>query len=193
MTRISHNMPDNDLLSQVKNINLMDDEFSFNRGGKTGQTIVLEQYNNCVKEGSKEMSPGGVQKRVINGEVVEVFVPNQVEIFINHVEMLKRALVHDTEHESDIAKKLNWFEEQRRRYILQYKKKRHDLLKYFNSLSSVKNPEGYSETDLYRDKYSRLKQHIERVYNEKMLELYQEQLFPFLTLLISRRSYFTGD
>jgi hypothetical protein len=50
--------------------------------------IVMEQLNHCIKEGSKEMDSGGIRKRIINGQEVEVSVPNQREIFCNGVDML---------------------------------------------------------------------------------------------------------
>lgn len=66
-------------------------------GGPTQATgikdIILRQYQRCCTEGSKEMNSGGVKKRVINGQVYEIAVPNQIEIFINSVEILKISLI----------------------------------------------------------------------------------------------------
>ena len=50
--------------------------------------IVLKQLQKCVEEGSKEMSGGGYRKRIFNNEVLEIFVPNQREVFVNNVKML---------------------------------------------------------------------------------------------------------
>ena len=51
-------------------------------------SIALKQYDHCIKEGSKEMQTGGIMERVINGERIQMIVPNQREIFINSVRML---------------------------------------------------------------------------------------------------------
>lgn len=56
--------------------------------GETIQQAVMRQLTYCVKEGSKEMSGGGVKSRILNGERVDYYAPNQREIFINAVEML---------------------------------------------------------------------------------------------------------
>ena len=55
--------------------------------------IALEQYKKCVIEGSKEMTTAGVIKRMINGEVFEIAVPDQREIFKNSVDMMKITLL----------------------------------------------------------------------------------------------------
>lgn len=61
-------------------------------GGSNFKEIVLRQFQKCGTEGSKEMTVGGLMKRVIDGKVVELPVPNQIEIFINSVEVLKMIL-----------------------------------------------------------------------------------------------------
>jgi len=50
--------------------------------------IVLKQLQKCVEEGSKEMSGGGYRTRILNGEQISIFVPNQREVFVNNVKML---------------------------------------------------------------------------------------------------------
>ena len=50
--------------------------------------IVLKQLQKCVEEGSKEKRGGGYRKRIFNNEVLEIFVPNQREVFVNNVKML---------------------------------------------------------------------------------------------------------
>ena len=50
--------------------------------------IVLKNVQTCMMEGSKEMDGGGVRRRIINNIPLEVYAPNQREIFINSVDML---------------------------------------------------------------------------------------------------------
>ncbi len=60
--------------------------------GLSEKEIILKLFQKSLMEGAKEMSPGGVQKRFINNEVVEFPVPNQREVFINSVDMLRVGL-----------------------------------------------------------------------------------------------------
>lgn len=64
-----------------------------NKDGLSIQSIVLEQYKGCCREGAKEMTEGGIFSRFIDGQLIEVAVANQREIFTNHVEMLRITLV----------------------------------------------------------------------------------------------------
>lgn len=74
------------------------DEFEFedSESSKSGagsfKEILLRQYSKCILEGSKEMTKGGVLKRLIDNKVYEFPVPNQFEIFTNSVGVLKRML-----------------------------------------------------------------------------------------------------
>ena len=52
------------------------------------QQIVLKQLEKCIDEESKEMDGGGLRNRVIDGNVIEIIVQNQREIFINSTEAL---------------------------------------------------------------------------------------------------------
>ena len=52
------------------------------------QQIVLKQLSKCIEEQSKEMDGGGLRNRVVEGNVIEIIVPNQREIFINSTEAL---------------------------------------------------------------------------------------------------------
>ena len=185
-------MTNNRFLKELEDIDLVDESaFTYrSKDSKSWKGIVLNHYDSCIKEGSKEMNIGGIQRRIINGEIIEVVVANQVEIFINHVEMLKRSLVAEISITPKIAKKMNYFETIRSKYITQYRDKRKQILTAYNNLSDNKGPDGYSQKEQYDGKYKKMMDHIKNIFNEKMLELYQEQLFPFLTELIAQRNYF---
>jgi len=62
------------------------------KDGLNEKEIILKLFQRALMEGSKEMNPGGVQRRLIGNEVMEFVVPDQREIFINSVEMLKTSL-----------------------------------------------------------------------------------------------------
>ena len=59
----------------------------------TIKTIILRQVHKCMLEGSKEMTQGGVIKKIVDNKLVEQNIPNQREVFINSVEMLKIPLL----------------------------------------------------------------------------------------------------
>ena len=59
-------------------------------GSKDGlgiKEISLSAFQKAMREGSKEMTQGGVFSRYVDGELVQFAIPNQREIFINSVEM----------------------------------------------------------------------------------------------------------
>ncbi len=51
-------------------------------------SVILRQISKCVAECSKELTQGGIQTRYIQGQVVEIAVPNQMEIIINSIQAL---------------------------------------------------------------------------------------------------------
>lgn len=58
------------------------------------RNICLKQYQVCIEQGSKEMTLGGLRKRIINGdEVITEIVDNQIELFNNSVEMLRILMI----------------------------------------------------------------------------------------------------
>ncbi len=95
--------------------------------GKGKKEIIYEQYERCLKEGSKEMSEGGILNRVINGKVESVFVPNQNEIFENSVNMLWVSIIFEIE-----GKYKGEFSKSAEHYKKQYEK----LNKDFNNVIS---------------------------------------------------------
>ena len=64
-----------------------------NKQGITVKEIVLEQYRKCCQEMSKEMTEGGVIRRLVGEDIIEFVAPNQIEIFINSVDGLKIILI----------------------------------------------------------------------------------------------------
>lgn len=91
---------------------------SYKKSGDVGiREIALEQYRKCVKEGSKEMSQAGVMRRFIDGQVQEIVVPDQKEIFKNSVEMLKITLLPsfmEKENKKKYFKYIDTYEKQKK-------------------------------------------------------------------------------
>jgi hypothetical protein len=145
--------------------------------------IALKQFQKCCEEGSKEMTNGGVMKRLINNEVVELAVPNQRELFINNVEMLRTIL----------KGKINKNKELMKPFILRFDSELERIKNEFNA-KKVRLDADFSKKHV-RNQYS------ERpAYNQLMQQYYEEyelgkvktykKMLDALSLLIDRLNYF---
>ena len=74
--------------SNIDNIEVEDGENFYGKKGLSKEQIILKALQKCMDEGSKEMTEGGIIKRMINNQVYELAVPNQKEIFINSIRIL---------------------------------------------------------------------------------------------------------
>ena len=74
--------------------------------GASKKEIILRHYSKCLAEGSKAMSPGGIQTRYIDGKVFEIAVPNQIEIYCNHVEHFRMMLNDEFKKLPSVAKNI---------------------------------------------------------------------------------------
>ena len=63
------------------------------QGAMTYEQIVLKQINRCADEGSKEMIGGYIKEKATNKGLVEVYVPDQREIYIQSITMLHDLLL----------------------------------------------------------------------------------------------------
>lgn len=73
---------------ELKPTMTVEDGGSYSHSELSIKQIVLKQFVKCSEEGSKEMVEGGVRKRLVDGQIEEVAVDNQREIFINSVKSL---------------------------------------------------------------------------------------------------------
>jgi len=168
---------------------LVEDEMSgFDGNKETRKEIISQHYKKLIEEGSKEMNPGGVQKRLIDNQVVEIMVPNQQEIYINHIEMLRLALLKDIELDAETVSALQKFDNKLIYLRRQFRNIRETIYNKIDSLSMTINPEGYSERDVYENKYRSYLNKLQKRYNNRLLELYKEELLPYLILLLSKRN-----
>lgn len=72
----------------------VEDGENYSSGKELGiGTISLEQFRRCCVEGSREMNRGGTKRRIVEGKLIEIDVPNQREVFINAVDMLHVILI----------------------------------------------------------------------------------------------------
>jgi len=169
-----------------------EEEYKFENPEDTGsqatsiKEIILRQYNKCVTEGSKEMNIGGVRKRVIDGQITEIAIPNQIEIFINSVKMLRLLLKS--------------YEEKEKKLIGDTMK---EITGKHNKLIEGHNQEIGKIAKAYRPQNERwvkknYRQHNERLNNCNMslekekVEIYAEYLSAMGTLL-NKLNYFDDE
>lgn len=57
------------------------------------KAIALKHLQECVRAGAVEMSEGGLQSRIINGQLIEFTAPNTEQIFCNSVDLLSIVLI----------------------------------------------------------------------------------------------------
>lgn len=55
--------------------------------------LVLRQFQRCIFEGGKEINLSGYVQRFVNGQLMELPVPDQAEIFIENVLMLRMIMI----------------------------------------------------------------------------------------------------
>jgi|TARA_Y100000310_G_C20613998_1_gene779583 vacuolar-type H+-ATPase subunit I/STV1 len=57
----------------------------------TRREIIISLYNQCLRESAKELVEGGIMQRYVDGELINIIVPNQKEIIINNISSLRIA------------------------------------------------------------------------------------------------------
>ena len=113
---------------------------------KSFKSITMDQYHKCCIEGSKEMTLGGVTTRFIDGEEISYAVPNQVEIFINSVDMLNNLLTAKVgQNHKFIGGKMKTYYGGMEKIKKLLKKSLENLKKEYKKTSVIIYPEGYSE------------------------------------------------
>jgi len=174
-------------------IEIEEDMFGMGGYGKDKEGykhIVLNQYKKCCEEGSKEMTSGGVLKRIIDGEVVEIMTVDQIEIFSNSVEMLKNLLLSSIKKFKDkFETKIKASETKIRMNETRRKEAYQKLNKWFREKSDVVNPEGVSEAEMNHKSYVMMNKEITKIYNKNVLRTHKE-LLGVLGLLLNHLNYF---
>lgn len=163
-------------------------KFGSTQKGTSRREIILNQYNKCVLEGSKEMTFGGVVRKFINGQVMEFSVPNQREIYINSVDHLKILLspeLRDEDYKLEIQEDMVKFYEKQRAINEEYAQRIGVLNeRYYKDLKRDS-----SVTADYNDKLIRAKNFKEG----QLVELYREELLDILTKIMSLINFFDDE
>lgn len=151
------------------------------QGAMTYEQIVLTQIRRCSEEGSKEMVGGYVKEKQTSKGVVEVYVPDQRDIYIQCITMLHDLLLawFDDEMNKDVEtfnSKLESAREQKVELLKQSYNATRD--KYIRNQIVQQINTGFVDRDSYPA----------RQFMEDKLQIYR-YLFQKLMLLYGRQRY----
>jgi len=171
---------------QVEDPNAMPTE------GGTVKELVMRQLSRCVTEGSKEMDGGGIRKRIVQGQLVEIGVPNQREIFINSVEMLYFILEPYLKNDKAVIKKVGKlfdnFDKNKDGICLEYQKNLTNAQNRANFITA--NARGWVKDDS-KGVYGEESQKARENYELKLVDLYKKRL-QALSFLLDELDYFSN-
>lgn len=87
---MQNNQDEQDILGLFENPK---DDSEMGRRDTSFKDVVIRHVERCIVEGSKEMSSSGTTKRILdNGRVLEIPVPNQIEVYCNCVKTLMESV-----------------------------------------------------------------------------------------------------
>lgn len=154
--------------------------------GKGIKEIILKQYERCILEGSKEMSHGGILKRVIDGKLHEITVPDQVEIFKNSVEMLRYALTaHAKKHEDIMNPFFDNFDNKIKQAIKNSEKLKESIQNELGEISSI----AIKGNPTIVHQFNRQLAEVDRNCEKEIIEAYKI-LFRGISVLLNELNYF---
>lgn len=156
-------------------------------------SIVLDTLAECQDNMAKEQGLGGTARRIINGEVVEILMPNQLEITVNSIRSLMLLLHSEILDHPKIAKKLNEFEEKLEKTKEVYDSNiAHVNMRYKEPhQSNIYDETKRQQIEEYRVNHRHKINSLMRRKREKVLHLHVEELFPLLMELLKELNYFT--
>lgn len=162
-------------------------------GGGSGKgvgikEISLNRFQRAMLEGGKEMTGGGVQTRVIDGQVIQIAVPDQREIFINCVKMSHITIIpkiNALKEEDDLKKKFIAWEDNNKTIKKTYVDKLRRLQQDYKSKpQDYLAPNGNSSEE-YNIKYTIIKEKLDLDRVEESREL-----LILISLLLHSLNYF---
>lgn len=175
------------IIQQDEDIDVEDGE-SYNFGSKAVdyKTLVMRQFQKCCDECNKELTKKGVINRVIHGEVYQFPVPDQSDIIINCIDVLKIILQPKIEKNYDSVKK--YFDS----FDSEYKK----LQEYLESSSKdieLKYPaKDTSDAKAYNYTATQRNQAIstlDNTYESRLVLLYKNKILLGISFLLDKLNY----
>lgn len=159
------------------------------RAGQGGsiKEIALEALRECQKEGRKEMTRGGIIRRVVNGQVYDFPKPDQIHIFANCVEMLMILLRPYSEQHIDVMKTyyLNFYQGKKDIKVIRDSKRR-------ELLQDITPGRAFNQSDRAQSvnaQITAIDAQLNEWYDQEYLRLHKDML-QGLSVLLNRMNYF---
>ena len=158
-------------------------------GGGGIKEICLRLFSKACSEGSREWTESGIITRFMNGQSVEVMLPDQREIFINSVQMLHTAVLPKEMRckDDDINKMFKDVKDA----ISKLNKWRDDGLAELRSQFSQGKMQ-HLKVDMKNQKvseYNHTMKEIETTYNHKLTHIHKD-LLNAISCLMDKLNYF---
>jgi len=148
--------------------------------------IVLRQLQQCIREGGKEMDGGGLRRRIIDGQIVEVVAPNQREIFCNHCDMLWELVMPEImKHEALVKQRLEDFDKD----LENIEKGLNDGKKKATNFITLKKNVDRIDDDHCNRLYNNLLNENKETYELKRANIYKKKLRA-ISFLLAKIDYF---
>jgi len=151
----------------------------------TIKQIVMKQLQKCMDEGSKEMDKGGKRITIIDGVPYEIMIPNQREIVINSIEMLRILVAPIIKKNKEVIdEQLKKFEDD---LIILINTVKEEEEKLKGELDKKDNKEAYIKN------YNRRLSDIENSFLMEKVILYKEKLLTAISFLLNYINYFEEE
>jgi len=156
------------------------------------KALVMEQYKRCCTEGSKEMTVGGMVTRMINGQKIEMMMPNQIQIYINTVEHLRILLDPKIQFHGKYGKLVNTINKKTIALNRRLKKEKEGIRDKYNKLSDKREQGGSSEKQMYYQDYIDKLESYKNKHEFRKYMLYKD-LLSILSMLLDKLNYFEEE
>lgn len=161
--------------------------YSPNKDGIDLKEIALRRFISCTNEGSKEMTRGGIVTRIVEGKPVEIAMPDQIQIFIRNVRMLKIILEPEIKKNSKVMKDhIDKFNTRIKQLNEKYQKKLGTIKELIKPPRTANQKQREAQI---RNQINQLQYQAKTQYDEELCETYH-QLLESLSFLINHLKYF---
>ena len=164
--------------NDFSNIEVEDGENFYGKKSLSKEQIILKALAKCMDEGSKEMTEGGIISRVIGGQVYEIAVPNQKEIFINSIKIFWSLIfpIVIENYKELCGEQIGNFVEKYNKVIEEYENAKTEMRKHHN----------------YKNNPTALRDHmneLKSIFEQKKMDLYREKL-DFGIMVLEKENWF---
>lgn len=168
------------------------DSASYRNQEASIKNISLKLFQKATEEGSKEWTTGGVIKRLVEGKVVDIVVPNQKEIFVNSVKMCFVPIIPQIPKIKN-EKTLNLLKSAQEKIRVNeelYEKQLQELKNnYKDAFRRTSNPEGEMKREVRLKDYESEQEFITNLYETSQVEAHRK-LLTSIAYILDEINYF---